>query len=258
MKISLQGRVALVTGAAQGIGKGIARVLARAGADIVVCDINAEGGQATADAVASTGQRSLFVHADISEPAAVISMMDQVATEFGGLDILVNNAGIEYFRSIEETSVEEWDRTQDVDLKGIFLMIKFALPLLKKSEHGVVVNISSVHSLATIPDLGAYAAAKGGIVAMTRSLSQDLGREGVRTFCVSPGFIDSPMTQTWADSTPNPQETWDRVKAMHPAGRIGTPEDIGNFIAFASSELGGFINGVNVVIDGGLLTKLHH
>ena len=136
-----------MTGAAQGIGKGIARVLARAGADIVVCDINAEGGQATADAVASTGQRSLFVHADISDPAAVISIMDQVATGFGGLDILVNNAGIEYFRSIEETSVEEWDRTQDVDLKGIFLMIKFALPLLKKSEHGVVVNISSVHSL---------------------------------------------------------------------------------------------------------------
>jgi NAD(P)-dependent dehydrogenase (short-subunit alcohol dehydrogenase family) len=259
MKISLTDRVALVSGAAQGIGEGIALVLARAGADVVVCDINAEGGQATADAIAELGRRSLFVQADISDPDAVSAMMDRIGTEMGGLDILVNNAAIEYFGSIADTTVEQWDRTQAVDLKGIFLMTKFALPMLKASEHGgVVVNISSVHAVATIPDLGAYAAAKGGIVALTRSLAQDLGREGVRALCISPGFIDSPMTQEWAASTPDSTETWARVLAMHPMGCVGQPEDIGNFIAFACSDLGAYINGANIVIDGGLLTKLHH
>ena len=258
MEISLKNRVALVTGSAQGIGAGIARVLARAGADVVVCDIQAEGGQATAAEVAEIGSRSLFVLADISDPVAVSAMMDQVAAEFGHLDILVNNAAIEYFRSIEDTTIDEWDRTQEVDLKGIFLMTKFSLPLLKKSDHAVVVNISSVHSVATIPDLGAYAAAKGGIVALTRSLAQDLGREEIRAICVSPGFINSPMAQAWFDSQPDPQATLDRVNAMHPVGHIGEPEDIGNFIAFACSDKGGFINGVNVVIDGGLTSKLHH
>jgi NAD(P)-dependent dehydrogenase (short-subunit alcohol dehydrogenase family) len=120
------------------------------------------------------------------------------------------------------------------------------------------VNIASVHATATIPDLGAYAAAKGGIVALTRSLSQDLGRQGVRVITVSPGFINAGMTKVWLDSLEDRQGTLDRINAMHPSGRIGTPEDIGNFIAFACTDLGGFIKGVNVIIDGGLTTKLHH
>jgi NAD(P)-dependent dehydrogenase (short-subunit alcohol dehydrogenase family) len=258
MDVALTNRVALVTGAAQGIGRGIALVLARAGAHIVVCDIQADEGQATADAIAKLGRRSLFVHADISDPAAVIAMMDQVATEFGGLDILINNAAVEYFRSIEETTIEEWDRTQSVDLKGIFLMTRSALSMLRDSDHAIIVNIASVHATATIPELGAYAAAKGGIVALTQSLCQDLGHQGIRVIAVSPGFINAGMTKTWLDSLQDRQGTLDRINTMHPSGRIGTPEDIGNFIAFACTDLGGFINGVNVIIDGGLTSKLHH
>lgn len=258
IEISLSNRVALVSGAAQGIGEGIAMVLARAGAEVVVCDINAEGGEATADAIAELGRKSLFVQADISTPDAVTAMMDRVAAQFGRLDIVVNNAAVEYFGSIEDTSIEEWDHTQAVNLKGIFLMTKAALPMLRKSKSGVVINIASVHAVATIPDLGAYAATKGGIVAITKSLAQDLGREGIRAICISPGFVDSPMTQAWAESTPNVEETWARVFAMHPVGRVGTPEDIGNLIAFACSDLGSYINGTNIVIDGGLLSKLHH
>ena len=258
MNISLTNRVALISGAAQGIGKGIALVLARCGADVMICDINEEGGQATADAVAKLGRRSLFVRADISRPDDVRGLMDRVHAELGCMDILVNNAAIEFFRSIEETTIEEWDRTQAVDLKGLFLMTKFAMPLLRKSRHGIVVNISSIHSLVTIPDLGAYAAAKGGIVAMTRSLAQDLGRDGVRAVCISPGFIDSPMTQEWAESTPDPAETMKQVVANHPVSRVGTPKDIGNLVAFVASDLGSYINGENILIDGGLATKLHH
>jgi len=155
VEISLKNRVALVTGAAMGIGEGIAMVLARAGADVVVCDIDDEKGEATARAVAEVGRRSLFVHADVADSEAVEEMMERVKADCGGLDILVNNAGLEYFGSIEDTTVEQWDRTHDVDLKGIFLMIKAGLPMLKRSEHAVIVNIASVHAQATIPDLGA-------------------------------------------------------------------------------------------------------
>jgi NAD(P)-dependent dehydrogenase (short-subunit alcohol dehydrogenase family) len=225
---------------------------------VVVCDIQDDGGQATSQAVKELGRKSLYVHADVARPDEVEAMMKEVESAFGRLDILVNNAGIEYFRSIEETTIEEWDRTHDVDLKGVFLTIKLGLPLLKKSDHGVVINIASVHSLATVPDLGAYAAAKAGLAGLTRSLAMDLGRLGIRAICVSPGFIDSPMMQAWVDSTPNRQETLDRVNAMHPVGRVGTPEDVGNFIAFACSDLGTFIDGINMVIDGGILTKMHH
>ncbi|MAE60313.1 MAG: 3-ketoacyl-ACP reductase, partial [Planctomycetaceae bacterium] len=179
MEISLKNRVALVTGAAQGIGEGIAMVLGRAGADVVVCDIESDKGKAVANALAELGVRSLFVNADISDSDAVAGMMDQIE-DFGGLDIVVNNAAVEYFRSIAETTVEQWDRTQSVDLKGIFLTSKSALPMLRKSQHAVIINIASVHATSTVPDLGAYAAAKGGIVAMTRSLAQDLGRDGIR------------------------------------------------------------------------------
>jgi NAD(P)-dependent dehydrogenase (short-subunit alcohol dehydrogenase family) len=257
MEISLKNRIALVTGSAQGIGEGVALVLARAGADIVVCDVLKEKGQATADAVAALGRRSLFVHCDVSDPDAVAAMMDQIA-DFGGLDIIVNNAAVEYFRTLEETTIEEWDRTQSVNLKSIFLSAKAALPLLKKSDHAIIINIASVHATATIPVLAAYAATKGGIVSLTHSLAQDLGPQGIRVLTVSPGFIYAGMTAVWLEEQEDTQETLDRVNAMHPAGRIGTPEDIGNFCAFASSEFGGFINGVNVIIDGGLTTMLHH
>lgn len=258
MELSLNNRVALVTGAAQGIGKGIALALAGAGADVVVVDIETDKGQSTVDAVTALGRKSLFVHADISDPAMVRGMMDKVAADFSGLDILVNNAAVEYFCSIEDMTIEQWDRTQNVDLKGIFLLIKSALPMLKTSNNAIVVNIASVHATATIPDLAAYAAAKGGIVAMTHSLCQDLGRHGIRAITVSPGFINAGMTKVWLDSQDDRQATLERINAMHPTGRIGTPEDIGHFITFACTDLGSFINGIEMIIDGGLTTKLHH
>jgi meso-butanediol dehydrogenase/(S,S)-butanediol dehydrogenase/diacetyl reductase len=258
MEISLNNRVALVTGAAQGIGEGIAMVLARAGADVIVVDIQAESGQATADAIAALGRRSLFVETDLADPNAVSAMMAQVTAEFGALDIVVNNAAVEYFTNMEETTLEQWDHTHHVGLRGLFLTIQSALPLLRQSENAAVFNIASVHATATIPDLGAYAAVKGGIVAITRSMAQDLGREGIRVVAVSPGFIFAGMTRAWLDSQEDRQATLDRVNEMHPSGRIGTPEDIGNFIAFASTELGSFINGVELVIDGGLTSMLHH
>jgi NAD(P)-dependent dehydrogenase (short-subunit alcohol dehydrogenase family) len=258
MEICLRDRVALVTGGAMGIGAGIAASLAEAGADIVICDIDEAGAEATAAAVRGHGREALVLHTDIADSVAVETAIARVAGRFGRLDVLVNNAGIEYFTSIAETTEEQWDRTQDVDLKGIFLMTKAALPLLRRSASATVVNIASVHAQATIPDLGAYAAAKGGVVAFTRSLAQDLGRDGIRAISISPGFIHTPMVEAWLASTPDREQTVARVNGLHPCGRIGTPTDIANFVAFACSDLGTFINGADIVIDGGLTTKLHH
>jgi NAD(P)-dependent dehydrogenase (short-subunit alcohol dehydrogenase family) len=258
MQISLEGRVALVTGAGDGIGRGCALVLAEAGADVVVNDINAESGEATVAAVRQKGLRSLFVEADVSDEAAVASMLERVRAEFGALQVLVNNAGCNLHKGIADTTPEEWDRVLGVDLKGIYLVTRAALPLLREAGSASIINIASVHATMTIADITAYAAAKGGVLAMGRSLAQELGPQGIRVNTISPGFIRTSMVERWLASTPDPQAAIARVLGFHPLGHIGAPEDIGNMAAFLASDLAGNITGANLMVDGGLTTRLMH
>jgi NAD(P)-dependent dehydrogenase (short-subunit alcohol dehydrogenase family) len=258
MRVSLEGRVALVTGAGEGIGRGCALVLAAAGADVVVNDINPETGEATVAAVRQKGRRSLFAPADVSDATAVQAMLDRVRAEFGALHALVNNAGCNLHKGIADTTPEEWDRVMGVDLKGIYLVTRAALPLLKQAGNASVINIASVHATMTIAEITAYAAAKGGVLAMGRSLAQELGPMGIRVNTISPGFIRTPMVERWLASTPDPQATMARVNDFHPLGHIGAPEDIGNMVAFLASDLAANITGANIMVDGGLTTRLMH
>jgi NAD(P)-dependent dehydrogenase (short-subunit alcohol dehydrogenase family) len=258
MQISLENHIALVTGAGEGIGAGCALVLAEAGADVVINDINPETGEATAAAVREKGRRSLFVSADVSDATAVQSMLNRVRTQFGALHVLVNNAGCNLHKGIADTTPEEWDRVLGVDLKGIYLVTRAALPLLKAAGGASVINIASVHATMTIADITAYAAAKGGVVSMTRGLAQELGPFGIRVNAISPGFTRTPMVERWLASTPDPQAAMERVNSYHPLGRIGTPQDIANMVAFLSSDLAANITGANITIDGGLTTRLMH
>jgi NAD(P)-dependent dehydrogenase (short-subunit alcohol dehydrogenase family) len=194
----------------------------------------------------------------VSDPAAVQAMLDQVQDEFPALHVLVNNAGCNLFKGIADTTPEEWDRVLGVDLKGIYLVTRAALPLLRNAGSASVTNIASVHATMTIPDITAYAAAKGGVVAMGRSLAQELGPLGIRVNSISPGFTRTPMVERWLASTPDPQATMERVNSYHPLGRIGTPEDIGAMVAFLASDLAGNITGANITIDGGLTARLMH
>jgi NAD(P)-dependent dehydrogenase (short-subunit alcohol dehydrogenase family) len=251
-------RTALVTGAGEGIGRACALALADAGASVIVNDVNPDTGEETAAAVRQRGRRGLFVPADVGDDAAVAAMAETVGKEFGALHVLVNNAGVNLFKGLAETTSEEWDRVLGVDLKGIYRVTRATLHLLKQAGGASVTNIASVHAQLTIAEITAYAAAKGGVVSMTRSLAQELGPFGIRVNAVSPGFTRTPMVDRWLASTPNPQETLARVLAFHPLGRIGTPEDIAHMVVFLASDYATVITGANLVVDGGLTTRLMH
>lgn len=258
MNVRLDGRVALVTGAGEGIGRGCALVLAEAGAEVWVNDINAATGEDTVAAIRSQGGHAHFVRADVADEAAVQAMFATVAAHSPALHVLVNNAGFNLFKGIQETSLAEWNAIFSVDTAGIFLVTKAALPLLKAAGSASVINIASVHANLTIANITAYAGAKGAVVAMSRSLAQELGPLGIRVNCISPGFMDTPLLARWLATEPDPEATMARVNGYHPVGRIGKPEEIGRLATFLGSELSGFITGANIVIDGGLTTRLMH
>jgi len=271
MEISLKGKVALITGGGSGIGRGVAQVLAQNGAAVAVVDVNVAGGNETTQSIIKTGGKAIFIEGDVSSDVSMTKVVERVGKELGtasgALHILVNNAGVELFKGIQDTSYAEWDKIADVDLKGIFISTKAALPLLKAAGASAasgggggacVVNIASVHAHATLANLTAYAAAKGGVVSMTRSLAQELGPLGIRVNSISPGFIDTPMVQRWLASTANPQAELARVYKLHAVPRIGRPDDIGNMIAFLASDFAGFVIGTNITIDGGLTNRLQH
>lgn len=258
MNVRLDGRVALVTGAGEGIGRGVALALAAAGAEVIVNDKNAETGEGTATEIRVGGGHARFVQADVSDPHAVAAMFHTIAARTPALHVLVNNAGFNLFKGIQETTMEEWEAIFKVDSTGVYLVTKAALPLLKAAGGASVVNIASVHAQLTVANITAYAAAKGAVVAMGRSLAQELGPLGIRVNTISPGFMDTPLLDRWLASEPDPAATMARVNGYHPLGRIGRPEDIGNLATFLAGDVSGFITGANIVIDGGLTTRLMH
>ena len=258
MKIDLSGKWALVTGAGSGIGRGCAQVLAEAGANVAVNDIDAAAAEKTCEAIHKLGRQTVALVGDVGDDKAVANMYDKLEKTTDALHILINNAGFNMFKGIADTEPDEWDRIMQVDLRGIYCMTRRALPLLKNVGKSSVISIASVHAHATVPHLTAYAAAKGGVVAVTRSLCQELGPFGIRVNSISPGFVNTAIMDRWLASVPDPAETMRQVNSLHPLGRIGEPEDIGYLAAFLSSDYAGFITGVNVTADGGLTSQLKH
>jgi NAD(P)-dependent dehydrogenase (short-subunit alcohol dehydrogenase family) len=260
MDVRLENRLAFVTGAGEGIGHACALALAEAGADVIVNDINPTTGESTAEQIRKMGRRSLFVQADVSDARAVQAMFETVQKEFSppALHVLLNNAGFNMFKNLEDTTPEEWDRIMSVDLRGVYLVTRAALPLLKAAHGASVINIASVHAQATIADITAYAAAKGGVVSVGRSMAQELGRFAIRVNTVSPGFVATPLLDRWLATEPDPQASLVRVLGFHPLGRIGMPQDIGNLVVFLASGFASFIDGTNITIDGGLTARLMH
>jgi cyclopentanol dehydrogenase len=258
MNVRLDGRVALVTGAGEGIGRGCALVLAASGAQVFVNDKNPASGEKTAETIRKSGGHADFLQADVSDGDAVAAMFDAVAQRTRALHILVNNAGVNLFKGIQETSLAEWNAVFNVDSMGIYIVTKSALPLLKAAEKSSIINIASVHAQLTVPNMTAYAAAKGAVLAMGRSLAQELGPFGIRVNTISPGFIDTPLLNSWLATEPDAVATMQRINGYHPLGRIGRPEDIGNLITFLAGDESGFITGANILIDGGLTTRLMH
>jgi len=246
----LQGKVALVTGAASGIGKEIALQFAGEGAQVVVADVDATGGKDTVERVTSGGGTALFVAADVSQREQVAHVMAVTVAEYKGLDVLVNNAAIELEATIEETSESDLERVVQNNLCSVFLCSQLAMPLLRKRAGGVIINIASVNGLLGIPKHAAYNAAKGGVIALTRQLAIDYGPLGIRVNCVCPGEVDTPMGRRKLELAQVEQQQ--RAAAMrYPLRRVGKPQDIANAVTFLASDEASWITGVVLPVDGG-------
>ncbi|WP_227380514.1 SDR family NAD(P)-dependent oxidoreductase [Haladaptatus halobius] len=250
-------RTVIVTGAASGIGRGIAKRFGEEGAKVVVADPRREpkqGEKYDTDVTTPTDElvrketsgTATYVETDVGDPESVVAMVETTVDTYEGVDVLVNNAGIQIVGDSQTTSVEDWQRSIDIDLSGAFYCAKYAIPHLKESE-GQIINIGSVRGF----EGGGgppYAAAKGGVVNMTRDLAMELGDDNVRVNCINPGYIETPLQDIVTE------EGMEKSKEQTLLPHFGLPEDIGDAAVFLASEEAGFITGANLPVDGGWLT----
>lgn len=256
---SLSGKVALITGAASGLGRASALLLAEQGARIAAADLNAEAGEATVAQIAAAGGEAAFFPLDVVDEDGWTATVAGVIERFGKLDVLVNNAGIELVQSIPETSFEEWRRVMDVNLDGVFLGIKAAIQGMRQSGGGSIVNISSVAGINGFSRQAAYCASKGGVRLLTKSAAVECAEGGlnIRVNSVHPGVIDTPMYQAFFDGMDeqSAKVAEERFTALHPIGHVGAPDDVAQCVLFLASDASKFVTGSEMVVDGGLTAR---
>lgn len=244
-------KVAIVSGAALGIGKATALFLAKEGASVVIGDLREKEGSQTVGEIEAAGGKALFVKLDASSEASWKAAIEAALSTFGRLDIAVNNAGIAYSGTVESTSLEDWRRVQSVDLDGVFLGTKYAIEAIRKhGQGGSIINLSSIEGFIGDPTLAAYNAAKGGVRIFTKSAALHCAKSGyrIRVNSVHPGYIDTPMVQGLTHQDPAARQ---RLVDLHPLGHLGTPEDIAYGILYLASDESKFVTGSELLIDGG-------
>jgi 3-oxoacyl-[acyl-carrier protein] reductase len=247
MEISLKGKVSIVTGAGQGIGKAIALALARSGSDVTIVDVNIDQANQTASEASALGVRSFAQKVDVSDFSAVAQAVQQVVDRFERVDILVNNAGVTRDALIMRMKPEDWDFVLGVNLKGTFNYTSACLPKMVKQRAGRIVNVASVMGLIGNPGQANYSASKAGVIGLTRTTAKEVASRGINVNAVAPGFIESAMTQKLADSVR--AEILKRI----PLGDTGKPEDVASAVLFLVSDLARYVTGHVLVVDGGMI-----
>ena len=245
----LDGKVAIITGAASGMGKAASILFSRAGAHVVVADLNVAGGEEVARLATEAGQRAVFQRTDVSQEADIEALVARALKEFGHLDITFNNAGIGGAAGpLEEIKVEDWDRTQAVCLRGVFLGIKHSIGPMREAGGGAIISTASIAGIDGFANLHAYCAAKAGVVNLTRSAALEFAADKIRVNCIAPGGVSTPIVYGMAANK-------DAVEAMlirgQPYPKVGQPEDIANAALFLASDASEFITGHTLVVDGG-------
>jgi NAD(P)-dependent dehydrogenase (short-subunit alcohol dehydrogenase family) len=252
MVARLKDKVALITGAGQGIGEAIARAFAAEGAQVVIAERNAETGAAVAQAVGG-----LFVQCDVTVQSDVDASVRAAEARFGRVDVLINNAGVNVFYRPHELPRAEWMRCLAVDLEAAWAMAEAVLPGMRARKAGAIVNIASVHGFKIIPHTFPYPVAKHGLIGLTRSLGIEYAAEGIRVNAIAPGYINTQIARDYWAGFPDPAAERAKAEALHPPGRIGSPEEVAMTAVFLASDEAPFINAEVIVIDGGRSVLYH-
>ncbi|GLU33911.1 3-oxoacyl-ACP reductase FabG [Trinickia caryophylli] len=242
----LNGKVAIVTGAGQGIGAAIALKFAREGAAVAVCDLNAEAVKSVAGACREAGAQAVGFTVNVADRDAVKDMSFSVQHRFGRIDVLVNNAGITRDARLQNMTVEQFEQVMDVNLRGVFHSTQAVLDCMVRQEAGVILNASSVVGIHGNYGQTNYAASKFGVIGFTKTWSRELGPKGIRVNAVAPGFIDTPILATV------PQPVLEKMRSQVPLRRLGKPEEIANIYAFLASDEASYINGAVIEASGGM------
>ena len=243
----LENKIALVTGAARGIGQAIALQLAADGADLALCDVKVEWLADTAAKVQALGRRVQTYAMDVANGAAVGEAVAQVAADFGRIDVLVNNAGITRDTLLIRMTEEDWDAVLDINLKGAFLVTKAVVKFMMKQRSGAIVNIASVVGIMGNAGQANYTASKAGLIALTKTTAKELGSRNVRVNAVAPGFIRTAMTEKLSE------QAKDAMLRLVPLGRPGEPEDVAKAVAFLASDNAAYVNGQTLTVCGGMV-----
>jgi NAD(P)-dependent dehydrogenase (short-subunit alcohol dehydrogenase family) len=255
--MKLFGKVAIVTGAGSGIGQTSAQLFAEEGAKVVVVDWDKDSGEKTTAAIRDQGGESVFCYADVSKQQDAQKMVGVCLETYGRLDILFNNAAVQIVAKLLDTTEEDWDRIHSVNLKGVFLGCKCAIPAMLRSGGGSIVNMASVLGFVGDPDLAAYCAAKGGVIALTKVVALTYGPEGVRANCICPGDVSTRMVQAYFENNPEPDQLRQKVSSKYALRRIATPREVAEVAVFLASEGSSFMTGSTLVVDGGLTVKCY-
>ena len=248
----LAGKIAFVTGGARGIGRAIVEKFAAEGAQVMFGDVDEAAGRQTEAELSAAGVRAEFCRGDISVEADVQRAIEAVLDRHSALDVLVNNAGVNAYFDPTEMTEAEWDRVFAVDLKGAWLCAKYALRPMKRAGRGSIVNIASIHSTLTLRGMFPYAAAKSGLVGLTRSLALEYGHAGIRVNAVLPGYTRTRLVEEWLSTQPDLAAAEQRALSSIPLGRMATPAEIANLVAFVASDEASAITGASLAADGGL------
>jgi NAD(P)-dependent dehydrogenase (short-subunit alcohol dehydrogenase family) len=247
-----EGKVVLITGAGVGIGRAAAVRFAAEGARVAVNSLTPANGMETVRLLREAGGRGIYIQGDVSRSADARRMAEETVKAYGRLDILVNNAGIVIPGRVDNMSEEDWDQTMAVNLKGVFLVSKYAIPEMRKIGGGVIVHNASIVAIKGVKDRGAYTASKGGVWALTKAMAADYLAENIRVNCVCPGTVHTPSLERRIQAFPDPQTARADFVARQPMGRLGKDEEIAAAILFAASDEAAFMTGSAIAIDGGM------
>ena len=250
--MKLKGKVAIITGAGSGIGRATALLFAREGASVVVADLVAAAGEETVVEIKANEGEAVFVQVDVSKAAEVEQMVQTAVEMYGRLDILFNNAGLTLPARVTETTEEVWQKSLDVNLKGVMLGCKYAIPPMQQVGGGSIINTASMLGLVASPRQAPYCAAKGGVVLLTKQVAIDYARDNIRVNCICPSEVNTPMHRKFIEESPDPEATQKRLLERIPLNRVAQPEEIATAALFLASDDSSYITGVALPVDGGL------